>query len=119
MSNSNREELQAFSKIVKATQGADFGPALQSSLSRRRFFIAGGATISFGALLAACGGTTDTGIARIGDSPEKTELVDAPVTDIALLRTATSLNTMRSSSTKLLLPLDCYLAMPQRWLLDS
>ena len=32
MSNSNREELQAFSKIVKATQGADFGPALQSSL---------------------------------------------------------------------------------------
>jgi len=91
MSNSNREELQAFSKIVKATQGADFGPALQSSLSRRRFFIAGGATISFGALLAACGGTTDTGIARIGDSPEKTELVDAPVTDIALLRTATSL----------------------------
>jgi rubrerythrin len=91
MSNSNREELQAFSKIVKATQGADFGPALQSSLSRRRFFIAGGATISFGALLAACGGTTDTGIARIGNSPTKTELVDAPVTDIALLRTATSL----------------------------
>ena len=47
MSNSNREELQVFSKIVKATQGADFGPALQSSLSRRRFFIAGGATLAF------------------------------------------------------------------------
>lgn len=91
MSNSHREELHTFSKIVKATQGADFAPALQSSLSRRRFFIAGGATISFGALLAACGGSTSTGIARIGEAPEKTELVDAPVTDIALLRTATSL----------------------------
>ncbi len=91
MSNSHREELQAFSKIVKATQGADFGPALQSSLSRRRFFIAGGATISFGALIAACGGSTKTGIARLGEVPAKTELVDAPVTDIALLRTATSL----------------------------
>lgn len=91
MSNSHREELHTFSKIVKATQGADFGPALQSSLSRRRFFIAGGATISFGALLAACGGSTSTGIARLGEAPEKTELVDAPVTDIALLRTATSL----------------------------
>jgi len=91
MSNSHREEIQAFSKIVKATQGADFGPALQSSLSRRRFFIAGGATISFGALIAACGGSTNTGIARLGEAPTKTELVDAPVTDIALLRTATSL----------------------------
>jgi rubrerythrin len=91
MNNSHREELHTFSKIVKATQGADFGPALQSSLSRRRFFIAGGATISFGALLAACGGSTTTEIARIGNAPEKTELVDAPVTDIALLRTATSL----------------------------
>ena len=92
MNNSHREELHTFSKIVKATQGADFGPALQSSLSRRRFFIAGGATISFGALLAACGGsTTTTEIPRVGNAPDKTELVDAPVTDIALLRTATSL----------------------------
>ena len=56
MNNSHREELHTFSKIVKATQGAYFGSAVQSSLSRRRFFIAGGATISFGALLAACGG---------------------------------------------------------------
>lgn len=91
MNNSHREELHTFSKIVKATQGADFGPALQSSLSRRRFFVAGGATISFGALLAACGGSTSTEITRIGKAPEKTELVDAPVTDIALLRTASSL----------------------------
>ena len=91
MNNSHREELHTFSKIVKATQGADFGSAVQSSLSRRRFFIAGGATTSFGALLAACGGSTTTDIARIGNAPEKTKLVDAPVTDIALLRTATSL----------------------------
>lgn len=91
MSNSNREELHTFSRIVQATQGADFGPALRSSLSRRRFLVAGGASISFGALLAACGGETSTGIARIGDSPTPASLVDAPVTDIALLRTATSL----------------------------
>jgi len=63
MSHSNRQELQALTKIVRATQGADFGSALQTSLSRRRFFLAGGATISFGALLAACGAGESTGIA--------------------------------------------------------
>ena len=91
MSNSPRQELQAFSQIVRATQGTDFGPAIRSSLSRRRFLVAGGATISFGALLAACGGSSSSGIARLGNPPTPAEVIDAPVTDVALLRTATSL----------------------------
>lgn len=91
MSHSDRQELQALTKIVRATQGADFGSALQTSLSRRRFFLAGGATISFGALLAACGAGESTGIARLGDSVPDNALADVEVTDVVLLRTATSL----------------------------
>lgn len=72
--------------IVRATEDRDFSP-----VSRRRFLLAGGATISFGALIAACGGSESTGIARIGLAPEATALPDAPVTNAALLRTATSL----------------------------
>lgn len=60
-------------------------------LSRRRFLLAGGASISLGALLAACGGGESSGIARIGLVPEPTDIPDAPVTDVTLLRTATSL----------------------------
>ena len=82
MSHSNRQELQALTKIVRATQGADFGSALQTSLSRRRFFLAGGATISFGALLAACGAGESTGIARLGDSVPDNALADVEVTDV-------------------------------------
>ena len=85
---SSNNDLRMFEKIVRAT-AAD--PTAASALSRRRFLIAGGATITFGSLLAACAGETKTGVARIGKAPEKAELVDAPVTDIALLRTATSL----------------------------
>lgn len=60
-------------------------------LSRRRFLLAGGASISLGALLAACGGGESTGIARIGLTPDPADLPSAPVTDVTLLRTATSL----------------------------
>lgn len=60
-------------------------------LSRRRFLLAGGASVSLGALLAACGGSEPSGIARIGLAPDPAELPDAPVTDVTLLRTATSL----------------------------
>lgn len=60
-------------------------------LSRRRFLLAGGASISLGALLAACGGSSSSGIARIGLAPDPADLPDAPVTDVTLLRTATSL----------------------------
>ena len=64
----------------------------RAALSRRRFLIAGGASVSLGALLAACGGGgSSTGIPRIGLTPDPTELPDAPVTDVALLRTASAL----------------------------
>lgn len=98
MNDINRDELRrvlrakgnsndALTSVVRATSGLDFG----RGLSRRRLFLAGGATISFAALVAACGGSESSGIARLGDAPEPNELVDAAVTDIALLRTATSL----------------------------
>ncbi len=84
---SNKHSNGALESVVRATSGLDFG----RSLSRRRFFLAGGATISFAALVAACGGSEKTGIARLGDAPVRNKLVEADVTDIALLRTATSL----------------------------
>ena len=80
------DDNKTLASIVRATAGQDF-----SHLSRRRFLLAGGATISFGALLAACGGKESTGIARVGLAPETTALPDSPVTDVTLLRTATSL----------------------------
>jgi hypothetical protein len=98
MNDFNRDELRralrtpsdhgsdAFGAIVKATSGLNFA----RSLSRRRFFVAGGATVSFAALVAACGGSEPTGIARLGDAPTPNKLVEAEVTDITLLRTATS-----------------------------
>jgi len=99
MNDFNRDELRralrtpadhgtdALGSIVKATSGMNFA----RSLSRRRFFVAGGATVSFAALVAACGGSESTGIARLGNAPTPNELVEADVTDITLLRTATSL----------------------------
>lgn len=49
-----------------------------------------GALVAGGAVLAACGGGSDTGIARIGETPEIEKLEDATVSDAALLRTAMS-----------------------------
>ncbi len=61
------------------------------NLSRRRFLLAGGASVSLAALISACGGESKSGIARVGLAPDPAELPEAPVTDVALLRTATSL----------------------------
>lgn len=89
--SSATHDIGLLGSIVRATQSSDVSPALRSSLTRRRFLLAGGATISFGALLAACGGNESSGIPVLGNAPQSTALPDAPVTDIALLRTATSL----------------------------
>lgn len=87
----DRELRQSWMRVARATRGIDPSSALQTSVSRRRFLLAGGATVSFGALLAACGGQTEsTGIARIGNAPQPNELPDGKITDVALLRTATS-----------------------------
>lgn len=99
MNDFNRDELRralrdtgdnssnSLDAIVRATSGMNFS----RSLSRRRFFLGTGATVSFAALVAACGGSEKTGIARLGNAPTPNELVEADVTDIALLRTASSL----------------------------
>ena len=62
------------------------------NLSRRRFLLASGATVSLGALISACGGGgSKSGIARVGLAPDPAKLPTAEVTDVTLLRTATSL----------------------------
>jgi len=58
--------------------------------SRRRFLQAGAATAVGAAALAACS-TKDNPTARIGTVPSTTTLPTADVTDVALVRTATSL----------------------------
>ncbi len=90
MNNNDSNDMKILGQIARAADGAP--RELAQALTRRRFLLAGGATISFGALLAACGGSSSsTGIPVLGNSPEAQDLPDAPITDIALLRTATSL----------------------------
>lgn len=86
-----RETRRNWTRLARATRGLEPDAALQSMVSRRRFLLAGGATVSFGALLAACGGSESSGIARIGNAPQPNELPEGKVTDVTLLRTATSL----------------------------
>jgi hypothetical protein len=63
---------------------------LPSAWSRRRFLQAGAATAVGAAALAACS-TKDNPTARIGTVPSTTALPAADVTDVTLMRTATSL----------------------------
>ena len=62
---------------------------LAATSSRRRFLQAGAATAVGAAALAACS-TKDNPTARIGTVPSTTALPDGAVTDVALVRTATS-----------------------------
>jgi rubrerythrin len=59
--------------------------------NRRQFLRAGGLTVVGGGLLAACGQSSSGDVPRVGTVPPTTALPDAPVTDVVLLRTATSL----------------------------
>lgn len=87
----HREERELHNRWAGLMRNLRPTTAAQNALSRRRFLVAGGATITFGALVAACGGSESTGIARIGNAPDPNELPDGKVTDVTLLRTATSL----------------------------
>ncbi len=61
-------------------------------LGRRRFLQLGGFSVATASVIAACGGTEATGIARVGVAPTTTGLPSDPaVTDVVLLRTAASL----------------------------
>lgn len=67
-------------------------PVPTPDLSRRGLLRIGGLTVTLGALATACGdrgGDTSPGL--IGDSPVAPTLPEAAVTDVALLRTASSL----------------------------
>ncbi len=62
-----------------------------TSLSRRSLLRRGGMLAVGGGVLAACGGTTDGSIARIGRAPEPATLESVKVDDVVLLRTAMSM----------------------------
>lgn len=65
-------------------------------ISRRNMLRTSGALAASGVVLAACGSSSPI-VTRIGESPTTVKLTDVPVTDLALLRTAMSLETMVSS----------------------
>lgn len=65
-------------------------------ISRRNMLRSSGALAATGVVLAACSSSSPT-VTRIGESPTTVKLADAAVTDIALLRTAMSVETMVSS----------------------
>ncbi|MDQ3468364.1 MAG: ferritin-like domain-containing protein [Actinomycetota bacterium] len=62
------------------------------ALTRRRLLQTGGTALTFGALVAACGGSSDSAApGRVGNAPVITPLPQVTVDDAVLLRTATSL----------------------------
>lgn len=63
--------------------------------SRRAVLTAGGAAAAGAAFLAACGGTNT--VTRLGSAPTTAKLEDVAVTDVVLLRTAMSVETMISN----------------------
>ncbi len=61
-------------------------------VGRRGFLRLGGLSVALAAVVAACNKNTEEGrLGRIGLAPTTTKLPDAPVTDVALLRTSASL----------------------------
>jgi hypothetical protein len=68
-------------------------PRADIPIDRRQVFRIGGLTVSFAALVAACGEdrTGDTAPGRVGYAPPVTSPPDYDVNDVVLLRTASSL----------------------------
>jgi hypothetical protein len=67
-----------------------------SPISRRTMLRSSGALAATSAVLAACSSTKPS-VARIGESPTTVKLEDLAVTDVVLLRTAMSMETMASA----------------------
>jgi hypothetical protein len=63
----------------------------RAGLGRRELLLGGGAAISLGALLAACGGDEAAEPGRVGYAPPATALPSEEVDDAVLLRTAQSI----------------------------
>lgn len=68
-------------------------PDAETRLNRRQAFKVGGLTVSFAAIVAACGNDRggDTAGGRVGYAPPVTQPPDYAVDDVVLLRTASSL----------------------------
>ena len=68
-------------------------PDAETRLNRRQAFKIGGLTVSFAAIVAACGDDRggDTAGGRVGYAPPVTQPPDYTVDDVVLLRTASSL----------------------------
>jgi hypothetical protein len=64
---------------------------LRAGFGRRQLLIGGGAAISLGALLAACGGSESGEPGRVGYAPPATGLPNEAVDDAVLLRTTQSI----------------------------
>jgi rubrerythrin len=74
-----------------------------SRVNRRTLLRTTGLAVGAGALLAACGDSGSSGLARIGTVPESKTLEDVKVNDVVLLRTAMSveysaINTYRAAA---------------------
>jgi hypothetical protein len=66
-----------------------------NNINRRTMLRSTGIIAASGAVLAACGSSSASKtITRVGETPEITKLGDATVTDVVLLRTAMSVETM-------------------------
>jgi hypothetical protein len=88
-----QRETAAMARAMDALlqSDADVQQRTSALVGRRRFLQIGGFTVATSAVIAACGGTSDPSIARVGNAPTTTALPDAAVNDIVLLRTASSL----------------------------
>jgi hypothetical protein len=90
---SNAADTRAMRPVLEAFLSSDATGAqrVDALLGRRRFITIGGFSVATATVLAACAESDSGGIARVGVAPTVTALPPAIVSDIALLRTASSL----------------------------
>ena len=85
-------EHDNFDQVEQVEQGETGEPAAMAGVDRRRFLRLGGASVALATLLAACNKNTESGtLGRIGLAPSTTKLPTVVTTDVALLRTCSSL----------------------------
>ena len=90
---SAKREQQATANAFEALLASDASTDARvgALVGRRRFLAVGGLSVATAALIAACADDGAPGVGRIGNAPPTTKLPDAPVTNVTLLRTASSL----------------------------
>lgn len=85
-------DMRAMRPVLESllTSAASADQRVHALLGRRRFLAIGGFSVATAAVLAACG-ESDGSIARVGVAPTVTVLPDPIISDIVLMRTASSL----------------------------